>query len=86
MAYILPERLLLVRPAFDLVLRRIRSLNGKIETPRYALQFGSRLHFKRRQACQRKPLFPFFRGPLFFKPLVFFFLLKCNLEPNCKHI
>ena len=44
MAYILPERLLaLVRPAFDLVLRRIRSLKRcvqacgcKIETPRYA--------------------------------------------------
>ena len=24
--------------------------------------------------CQRKPLFPFFRGPLFLGPLVFFFL------------
>ena len=44
MAYILPERLLaLVRPAFDLVLQRIRSLKRcvqacgcKIETPRYA--------------------------------------------------
>ena len=44
MACILPERLLaLVRPAFDLVLRRIRSLKRcvqacgcKIETPRYA--------------------------------------------------
>ena len=44
MAYILPERLLaLVRPAFDLVLRRIRSLKRcvqargcKIMTPRYA--------------------------------------------------
>ncbi|CAJ1394414.1 unnamed protein product, partial [Effrenium voratum] len=44
MAYIVPERLLtLVRPAFDLVLRRIRSLKRcvqacgcKIETPRYA--------------------------------------------------
>ena len=47
--------------------------------------------------CQRKPLFPFFRGPLFLGPLVFFFFffflalqrlarLKCNLEPNCKHI
>ena len=44
MVYILPERLLaLVRPAFDLVLRRIRSLKRcvqacgcKIETPRYA--------------------------------------------------
>ena len=47
--------------------------------------------------CQRKPFFPFFRGPLFLGPLVFFFLvfflalqrlarLKCNLEPNCKRI
>ena len=44
MVYILPESLLaLVRPAFDLVLRRIRSLKRcveacgcKIETPRYA--------------------------------------------------
>ena len=44
MDYILPERLLaLVRPAFDLVLRRIRSLKRcvqacgcKIMTPRYA--------------------------------------------------
>ena len=44
MVYILPERLLtLVRPAFDLFLRRIRSLKRcaqacgcKIETPRYA--------------------------------------------------
>ena len=62
MAYILPERLLaLVRPAFDLVLRRIRSLKRcvqacgcKIETPRYALQFGSRLHFKRANLCRAK--------------------------------
>ena len=45
MVYILPERLLaLVRPAFDLVLRRIRSLKRcvqacgcKMKTPRYAL-------------------------------------------------
>ena len=46
--------------------------------------------------CQRKPLFPFFRGPLFWDPLFSFFCfflalqrlarLKCNLEPNCKHI
>ena len=44
MGFILPERLLaLVRPAFDLVLRRIRSLKRcveaygcKIVTPRYA--------------------------------------------------
>ena len=25
--------------------------------------------------CQRKPIFPFFRGPLFLGPLVFFFFL-----------
>ena len=25
--------------------------------------------------CQRKPLFPFFRGPLFLGPLVFFFFV-----------
>ena len=44
--------------------------------------------------CQKKPLFPFFRGPLFLGPLFFFFFLalqrlarlKCNLEPNCKRI
>ena len=62
MVYILPERLLaLVRPAFDLVLRRIRSLKRcvqacgcKIMTPRYALQFGSRLHFKRANLCRAK--------------------------------
>ena len=49
MAHILPERLLaLVRPAFDLVLRRIRSLKRcvqacgcKIMTPRYACKMPS---------------------------------------------
>ena len=49
MVYILPERLLaLVRPAFDLVLRRIRSLKRcaqacgcKIMTPRYACKMPS---------------------------------------------
>ena len=59
---ILPERLpALVRPAFDLVLRRIRSLKRcvqacgcKIMTPRYAPQFGSRLHFKRANLCRAK--------------------------------
>ena len=62
MGSILPERLLaLVRPAFDLVLRRIRSLKRcvqacgcKIMTPRYAPQFGSRLHFKRANLCRAK--------------------------------
>ena len=82
MVYILPERLLaLVRPAFDLVLRRIRSLNVqacgcKIETPRYALQFGSRLHFKRCQALPKETPFPFFFGdPFFWDPLFSFFFL-----------
>ena len=102
MVYILPERLLaLVRPAFDLVLRRIRSLKRcvqacgcKIETPRYAQQFGSRLHFKRCQALPKETPFPFFSGtPFFGTPCFLFFLfflspqrlarLKCNLEPNC---
>ena len=65
----------LVRPAFDLVLRRIQSLKRcvqacgcKIMTPRYAPQFGSRLHFKQCQPLPKNPLFfflPFF-GPLFF--------------------
>ena len=82
MVYILLERLLaLVRPAFDLVLRRIRSLKRcvqaygcKIETPRYAPQFGSRLHFKQGQALPKETPFPFFLG-LFLGPLVFFFFL-----------
>ena len=82
MAYILPERLLaLVRPAFDLVLRRIRSLKRcveacgcKIETPRYAPQFGSRLHFKRCQALPKETPFPFFSGtPFFGTPCFLFF-------------
>ena len=84
MACILPERLLaLVRPAFDLVLRRIRSLKRcvqacgcKIETPRYALQFGSRLHFKRCQALPKETPFPFFSGtPFFWTPCFLFFFV-----------
>ena len=68
-------------------------------TPRYALQFGSRLHFKRCQALPKEtpfPLFFFFSDPFFWDPLFSFFCfflalqrlarLKCNLEPNCKHI
>ena len=66
-------------------------------TPRYALQFGSRLHFKRCQALSKETPFLFFFGTPFLGPLVFFFFcfflalqrlarLKCNLEPNCKHI
>ena len=105
MVYILPENLLaLVRPAFDLVLRRIRSLKRcvqacgcKIETPGYAPQFGLRLHFKRCQALPKETPFPFFPGtPFFGTPCFLFFCfflalqrlarLKCNLEPNCKHI
>ena len=79
---ILPERLLaLVRPAFDLVLRRIRSLKRcvqacgcKIMTPRYAPQFGSRLHFKRCQALPKETPFPFFSGtPFFGTPCFLFF-------------
>ena len=82
MVYILPERLpALVRPAFDLVLRRIRSLKRcveaygcKIVTPRYAPQFGSRLHFKRCQALPKETPFPFFFGtPFFWDPLFSFF-------------
>ena len=98
---ILSDRLLaLVRPGNDLVLRRIRNLKRcvqtcgcNITTPRYAPQFGSRLHFKRGQALPKETPFPFFSGALFLGPLVFifcFFLalqrlarLKCNLEPNC---
>ena len=99
---ILPERLVaLVRPGNDLVLRRIQSLKRcveacgcKIMTPRYAQQFGSRLHFKRCQALPKETPFPFFLGPLFWDPFFPFFFcfllalqrlarLKCNLEPNC---
>ena len=85
MVYILPERLLaLVRPAFDLVLRRIRSLKRcvqacgcKIETPRYAQQFGSRLHFKRCQALPKETPFPFFSGtPFFGTPCFLFFVFS----------
>ena len=85
MVYILPERLLaLVRPAFDLVLRRIRSLKRcvqacgcKIETPRYAPQFGSRLHFKRCQALPKETPFPFFWGtPFFGTPCFLFFVFS----------
>ena len=83
---ILPERLpALVRPAFDLVLRRIRSLKRcvqacgyKIMTPRYAPQFGSRLHFKRCQPLETP--FPFFSGtPFFGTP--FFSLFLFFLSP-----
>ena len=78
-----PERLLaLVRPAFDLVLRRIRSLKRcvqacgcKIETPRYAPQFAPGCISSDVKLCERKPLFLFFRGPIFLGPLVFFFFL-----------
>ena len=83
MDFILPERLLaLVRPAFDLVLRRIRSLKRcvqacgyKIMTPRCAPQFGSRLHFKRGQALPNETPFSFFSGtPFFGTPCFLFFL------------
>ena len=77
MVYILPERLLaLVRPAFDLVLRRIRT--------GVRLQNRDPLDMRRNLApgcissdvklCQRKPLFPFFRDPFFWNRLFLFFL------------
>ena len=78
--------------------RCVQACDCKIVTPRYAPQFGSRLHFKRCQALPKgNPFSLFFRGPLFLGPLVFFFFcfflalqrlarLNCNLEPNCKHI
>ena len=83
MVHILPERLLaLVRPAFDLVLRRIRSLKRcvqacgcKIETPRYACNLAPGCISSDVKLCQRKPLFPFFRGPLFLDPLFSFFFV-----------
>ena len=73
----------LVRPAFDLALRRIQSLKRcvqacgcKIVTPRYAPQFGSRLHFKRCQALPKETPFPFFSGtPFFGTPCFFCFVL-----------
>ena len=83
MVYILPERLLaLVRPAFDLVLRRIRSLKRCVQacgcktmTPNTRRNLAPGCHFKRCQALPKETPFPFFfRGPLFLGPLVFFFL------------
>ena len=72
MVYILPERLLaLVRPAFDLVLRRIRSLKRcaqacgcKIMTPRYAVwQNAQQLPlFLQGERPQRKPWLAFLVG------------------------
>ena len=67
-----PGRLLtLVRPGNDLVLRRIRNLKRcvqacgcNITTPRYAPQFGSRLHFKRCQALPKETLFCISDSPL----------------------
>ena len=44
-------------------------------TPRYAPQFGSRLHFKRCQALPKETPFPFFSGtPFFGTPCFLFFL------------
>ena len=85
MVYILPERLLaLVRPAFDLVLRRIRSLKRcvqacgcKIETPRYACNLAPGCISSDVKLCQRKPLFPFFSGtPFFGTPCFLFFVFS----------
>ena len=64
--------------ASPLSLRRIRSLKRcvqacgcKIMTPRYAPQFGSRLHFKRCQPLPKETPFPFFSGTLFLGPIFF---------------
>ena len=76
--------------------RCVQACGCNITTPREAPQFGSRLHFKRGQALPNETPFPCFLGPLFWT-LVFFFCvfflalqrlarLKCNQEPNCKHI
>ena len=97
---ILPERLpALVRPAFDLVLQRIRSLKRcvqacgcKIMTPRYAPQFGSRLHFKRCQPLPKETPFPFFLGtPFFGTPFFLFFVFlspakvgSLEMQPGAK--
>ena len=99
MVYILPERLLtLVRPAFDLVLQRIRSLKRcvqacgcKIETPRYACNLApgcisSEPTFaglrKNKKKENKGSQKPKKKG----KWVSFgkaWHRLKCNLEPNC---
>ena len=49
-------------------------------TPRYALQFGSRLHFKRCQALPKETFFIFFWTPFFGTPC-FLFLFLFFLSP-----
>ena len=102
---ILPERLLaLVRPAFDLVLRRIRSLKRcagvrlQNRDPKICAAIWLQVAFQARSSfAKRNPFSIFFGDPFFWDPLFSFFFcfflalqrlacLKCNLEPNCKHI
>ena len=67
MVYVLPERLLaLVRPAFNRPAKDSKSKTLRGLAPG-CISSDVKL-------CQRKPLFPFFREPLFLGPLVFFFL------------
>ena len=69
-----------------------KSKRCNITTPRYAPQFGSRLHFKRCQALPKETIFHFFRTPFLGTSFFGFFLalqrlarLKRNLQPNCSH-
>ena len=77
--------------------RCVEACGCKIMTPRYACNLAPGCISSDVKLCQRKSLFPFFFGTPFFGTLFFllfcFFLalqslarLKCNLEPNCKHI
>ena len=50
-------------------------------TPRNALQFGSRLHFKRCQALPKETPFPFFLGTPFFGTPCFLFFFFDFLSP-----
>ena len=81
---ILLERLLaLVRPAFGSLKRCVQACGCKIVTPRYAPQFGSRLHFKQCQALPKETPFPFFSGTLFFwNPLFSFFVFFLGFLPT----
>ena len=64
---ILLDRLLAPCPAKD---SKPKTLRGGVwlqnNDPRYAPQFGSRLHFKRGQALLQESPFPFFLGTPFF--------------------
>ena len=96
MVYILPERLLaLVRPAFDLVLRRIRSLKRcvqacgcKIETPRYACNLApgcisSEPTFAGLRKNKKKENKGSQKKGSPKKGKRGFLWQSCNLEPNC---